>query len=159
MVKEIIKKENSEDDLEESWKETINNIYFNKEKGSYIYIGDNEDNLRFDHYANVFETNKKNFEKESANCKKLEDKANLITNGYIKRSQVLSKQYDELLNKIQELKNLNVVYKTLEDQDKKTIDKRKISLQDNIVAIMEKEKRLQGVYKRYVDKIEELEKL
>ena len=124
-----------------------------------MFLEDNENSLKFDNYSTMFDLQKKNFEKDSINCKKLEDKANLITNGYIKRSQILAKQYDDLLNKINELKTLNNVYKTLEEQDKMTIEQRKITFQDKIVQIMEKEKRLQRVYKSFVDKIEELEKL
>ena len=109
--------------------------------------------------SNLLENKKKLFFKEEANCKKLHDKANVITNGYIKRSQNLNKHYDELISKIDELKNLNIVYKTLEEQDKQSIDKRKNHLQNNVLIIMEKEKKLQAVFKKYNDKIAELEKL
>ena len=150
---------NKDEELASIWMESLDNIYFNNISKTYEQSREVGESLKFDYLSNLFEEKKKLFQKDEINCKKLYDKSNVIINGYIKRSQILCQQFDELIAKIHEFKNLNIVYKTLEEQDKLSIEKRKLNLQSNVLKIMDKERNLQAVFKKYNDKISELEKL
>ena len=150
---------NKDEELASIWMESLDNIYFNNISKTYEHSREVGESLKFDYLSNLFEEKKKLFQKDEINCKKLYDKSNVIINGYIKSSQILCQQFDELIENIHEFKNLIIVYKNLVEQDKLSIEKRKLNLQSNVLKIMDKERNLQAVFKKYNDKISELEKL
>ena len=145
--------------IQNIWDETSNEIFYISEKNIFVHSSEIEGNAKFESYASLFENRKKIFEKEEASCKKFEEKANVITNGYMKRLQILGQQYEGLINKIDDLKILNNVYKVQDEQDKQSIEIRKKDIQNKVLKIMDKERILQGAFKIYSDKIGELEKL
>jgi len=112
-----------------------------------------KDQAKFDHLNEIFSLRSKALEKEEANCKKIEDKANLLTAGYMKRYQTLSENFEKYTKEIEDLKRMKSVYETLYEQEKVSMVKRKNHLENEIIIFKEKERKLQRRYKRYKEQL------
>jgi len=126
--------------------EKINNLFDNI-RGNVLYsnkINSYIDKSQLEN-SNICELLEENFdnkivflEKLEESSRKLEEKASLLTNGYIKRYNTISKSINELNEKYSELKNLNIVYKNFLEQDKISIEKRKNDYQEKSLKNKEK---------------------
>jgi len=138
-------------------------IYIPKEKRydikfyvRFYHINEVKDHEKFDHKNQVFEIGAKYIEKEELYCKKMEEKANLLTAGYIKRFNSLIESYNNYKKEIEELKRLKVVFETLYEQEKNSITNRKNELEKELNIFKEKERKLQRTYKRLKEKLSNL---
>jgi len=83
----------------------------------------------------------------------MEEKANLLTAGYIKRFNSLIESYNNYKKEIEELKRLKVVFEILYEQEKNSITNRKNELEKELNIFKEKERKLQRTYKRLKEKL------
>ena len=125
---------------------------------SFYHKSEVKDQEKFDHLNEVFNLRSNALIKEEAECKKVEDKANLLTAGYMKRFHTLNETFNTYSKEIEELKRMKSVYEILYTQERSSIVKRKNDLENEINIFKEKERSLQRKYRRYKDKLAKLEK-
>ena len=125
----------------------------------YFHIDDIEKSKKFDSIKETFDIQLGILHKEEISSRKLEEKASMLTNGYIKRFNVITKKFDGLVTEIGELKMKKKVYEELKLGEDYSMLKRKRYYEDSIDKIKEQENIMQERYKRYQDRINELENL
>jgi pre-mRNA-splicing factor CDC5/CEF1 len=141
------------------WKEVKDQSYFISDVNMFFHIEDMEKSKKFDSLQETFKNGKSVFIKEEIISKKLEEKATMLTNGYLKRFHTHLNKFSELSSNINELKTQHALYSEMKLQEEKAIKRRQNSIDEDIQRLKIKNKELQGTYKKYSEKIEELEKI
>jgi pre-mRNA-splicing factor CDC5/CEF1 len=147
-------------DFSHIWKNTLKEeVFYIPDVNMFFHIGDMEKSKKFDALQESFNIEKNIFNKDEIISKKLEEKAAMLTKGYLKRFQMFMNKYKELTISIQDLKTQVNVYKELKCQEDKAIRKRQDNIEEENRKLKLKQNELQLLYKKYQEKIEELEKI
>jgi hypothetical protein len=88
----------------------------------------------------------------------LEEKATMLTNGYLKRFHTFFNKYKELTDCINELKTQSILYSEMKSQEEKAIIRRQNNMEEENRRLKMKNNEMQELYKKYLEKIDELEK-
>jgi hypothetical protein len=153
---------NINSDLEFSaiWEKTQEQeVFYIPDVQMYFHVDDIEKSKKFDSIKENFDVQLGILNKEDNLSKKLEEKAKVLTTGYMKRLTALCKKYDETLSNIDNLKIKKKVYEDLKVAEDHAMLRRKRNLEESIEKIKEKENSLQQMYKIYNDRITELENI
>ncbi len=82
----------------------------------------------------------------------------MLTNGYLKRFHTFFNKYKELTDCINELKTQSILYSEMKSQEEKAIIRRQNNMEEENRRLKMKNNEMQELYKKYLEKIDELEK-
>jgi pre-mRNA-splicing factor CDC5/CEF1 len=156
--KKIKKAEVNKEEFSKSWDDINKEVFYIPDVQKYCHLSEIEPSQRFDSYSELFQFRESLLTKEENIAKKLEEKAALLTNGYLKRYTNMVKEYSDLNNSINSLKIKNKIYIQMKEQEDKAIIKRESECEILVAKLKERESELQKTYKKYSEIINELEK-
>ena len=134
-------------------------IFYVPDVQMYFHEDDMDLPKKFDSVKEIFELQTKLVNRENNLCKKQEEKAQVLTMGYLKKLEVLLEKYNSMTQNIEDLRIKKNVYSDLKQAEELAMVNRQKYLNESIKLFSEKEKELQDKYKRYKDKVEELENI
>lgn len=156
---EILNKKYNVSDIDDQIRKDVqmNELFYIPDVQKYCHLSEIETNQIFDSYKEMFEIKKDIITAEDHLTRKLEEKANILTNGYVKRNELINKNINALVLDILELKEKEINYLIMKNNEDTAIIKREQLLKLDIERIKEKERKLQSLYRNYQNKINELE--
>ena len=125
----------------------------------FFHLDDMEKSKKFVSLQESFNLEKNILNKEEIISKKLEEKATMLTRGYLKRFETFLNRYKDLTGSIEELKKQHNIYSGMRVQEEKAIMRRQNCIEDENRQLKAKNTELQALYKRYSEKVEEIEKI
>ena len=147
-------------DFSQIWRKSLREeIFYIPDVNMFFQLDDMEKSKKFDSLQDSFNRGKNILNKEEIISKKLEEKASVLTNGYLKRLATFTNKYNELTNSIEGLKTQYDNYHRMSVLEDKSILRRQSSLDEENKKLKMKNHELQGVFNKYTGKIEEIEKI
>jgi pre-mRNA-splicing factor CDC5/CEF1 len=134
-------------------------VFYIPDVQMYFHVDDIEKSKKFDSIKENYDVQLGLLNKEENISKKLEEKAKVLTTGYLKRLSGLCKKYDDTLMANEDLRIKKKIYSDLKEAEDLAIHRRKAYIEESIEKIKDKESSLQKMYKIYQERISELENI
>ncbi|XP_039278089.1 cell division cycle 5-like protein [Nilaparvata lugens] len=125
------------------WDECFSHVLFLANQNRYTRVRLASKKDRLESLEKRLEQNRGHMTKEARRAAKMEKKIKLITGGYQTRAQGLVKQFQDLVDQVEQAHMELSTFKFLQQQEEAAIPRRMESLTDDVNRQMEREKSLQ----------------
>lgn len=159
-IEEIITKEQVKLNLDEFIRlrrEMRKNVFLTKNDSNVEYSYYNEDNFdKFKSLQENFLSKKTIRSKEEKLQTKLNEKANILLGGYLKKMSEFMTKYNNMIYSIGENQRKILIYSGLQKEEDSEIQNRQCDLERNLIRLKERENILQESYKNLKEKLDSL---
>uniref|UniRef100_T1KRB2 Uncharacterized protein n=2 Tax=Tetranychus urticae TaxID=32264 RepID=T1KRB2_TETUR len=145
---------------EKIYEECFDNLLPVTTSSSTIFVRadrhDVTDKDKIESYSKQLENNRNLMAKLARKANKMEKKSNILLGGYISRSQELSKQIDDIIDQTETTRIELETFKMLQSREVIAIQKRILSISEDVKRQEEREKSLQERYAQFLRQKNEL---
>lgn len=159
---EVVKKGMGHGDLSleaysQVWQECLAQVLFLPGQNRYTRANLASKKDRIESFEKRLEQNRGHMTKEAKRAAKIEKKLRILLGGYQSRGQALVKQYQDLVEQVEQTHLELNTFKMLQEHEGLAIPKRVESLTEDVNRQIERERMLQKKYEELLNKKEELD--